>query len=59
MFPFIDGAKQGDTPVFYLVLFALFIVGLGFSLQQTAANPFVISLGEEKVGHNALILLAE
>ena len=56
MFPFIDGAKQGDTPVFYLVLFALFIVGLGFSLQQTAANPFVISLGEEKSGSQRLNL---
>ena len=56
MFPFIDGAKQGDTPVFYLVLLALFIVGLGFSLQQTAANPFVISLGEEKSGSQRLNL---
>ena len=56
MFPFINGAKQGDTPVFYLVLLALFIVGLGFSLQQTAANPFVISLGEEKSGSQRLNL---
>lgn len=56
MFPFIDGAKQGDTSVFYLVLLALFIVGLGFSLQQTAANPFVISLGEEKSGSQRLNL---
>ena len=56
MFPFIDNAKQGDTPVFYLVLLALFIVGLGFSLQQTAANPFVISLGEEKSGSQRLNL---
>lgn len=56
MFPFIDGAKQGDTPIFYLVLLALFIVGLGFSLQQTAANPFVISLGEEKSGSQRLNL---
>ena len=56
MFPFIDGAKQGDTPVFYLVLLALFVVGLGFSLQQTAANPFVISLGEEKSGSHRLNL---
>ena len=56
MFPFIDGAKQGDTPVFFLVLLALFIVGLGFSLQQTAANPFVISLGEEKSGSQRLNL---
>ena len=32
--------------VFYYVLGALFIVGLGFSLQQTAAQPFAVSLGE-------------
>ena len=31
MYPFIDGAQQGDTVVFYLVLLGLFIVGLGFS----------------------------
>lgn len=32
------------------MLLGLFVVGLGFSLQQTAANPFAISLGEEKTG---------
>lgn len=56
MYPFIDGAQQGDTPVFYLVLLALFIVGLGFSLQQTAANPFVYSLGDPKKGSQRLNL---
>ena len=56
MYPFIDGAEQGDTPVFYLVLGALFIVGLGFSLQQTAANPFVISLGSVDKGSQRLNL---
>ena len=56
MYPFIDGAEQGDTPVFYLVLVALFIVGLGFSLQQTAANPFVISLGSVNKGSQRLNL---
>lgn len=56
MYPFIDGAQQGDTPVFYLVLVALFIVGLGFSLQQTAANPFVYSLGEAEKGSQRLNL---
>jgi FHS family L-fucose permease-like MFS transporter len=54
MYPFIDGAQQGDTPVFYLVLVALFIVGLGFSLQQTAANPFVFSLGNLDKGSQRL-----
>jgi FHS family L-fucose permease-like MFS transporter len=56
MYPFIDGAQQGDTPVFYLVLVALFIVGLGFSLQQTAANPFVYSLGDPNKGSQRLNL---
>ncbi len=56
MYPFIDGAQQGDTTVFYLVLLALFIVGLGFSLQQTAANPFVYSLGDPNKGSQRLNL---
>jgi FHS family L-fucose permease-like MFS transporter len=56
IYPFIDGTQQGDTPVFYLVLVALFIVGLGFSLQQTAANPFVISLGDPDKGSQRLNL---
>jgi FHS family L-fucose permease-like MFS transporter len=38
------------------VLVALFIVGLGFSLQQTAANPFVISLGSVDKGSQRLNL---
>lgn len=46
MYPAIAGSQQGETQVFYYVLIALFIVGLGFSLQQTAANPFAIALGE-------------
>jgi FHS family L-fucose permease-like MFS transporter len=32
------------------MLFGLFIVALGFSLQQTAAQPFAISLGDEATG---------
>jgi FHS family L-fucose permease-like MFS transporter len=56
MYPFIDGAQQGDTSIFYLVLVALFIVGLGFSLQQTAANPFVYSLGDPNKGSQRLNL---
>jgi FHS family L-fucose permease-like MFS transporter len=30
---------------FGLMISGLFIVGLGFSLQQTAANPLVIDIG--------------
>lgn len=56
MYPFISGSQQGDTSVFYLVLLALFIVGLGFSLQQTAANPFAIALGEPETGSHRLNL---
>jgi FHS family L-fucose permease-like MFS transporter len=32
------------------MLVGLFIVALGFSLQQTAANPFVVLLGDAKTG---------
>ena len=32
------------------MLVGLFIVGLGFSLQQTAAQPFAIALGDESTG---------
>ena len=56
MLPFISGTTQGDASVFYLVLLALFIIGLGFSLQQTAANPFVISLGNIDNGSQRLNL---
>tara|TARA_B100001175_G_scaffold23078_1_gene17269 strand:- start:5511 stop:7154 length:1644 start_codon:yes stop_codon:yes gene_type:complete len=56
MYPSVNGAEQGDTQVFYYVLFALFIIGLGFSLQQTAANPFAVSLGDPSTGSNRLNL---
>lgn len=42
--------------VFTGMLVGLFIVALGFSLQQTSANPFMISLGEEKTGSNRINL---
>ena len=56
MYPAVQGANPGDSNVFYYVLVALFIVGLGFSLQQTAANPFAISLGEPEKGAHRLNL---
>ena len=56
MYPSVHGAEQGDTQVFYYVLIALFIIGLGFSLQQTAANPFAVSLGDPSTGSNRLNL---
>ncbi|WP_299364949.1 MFS transporter [Winogradskyella sp.] len=56
MYPATAGAEQGQTGVFYLVLIAYFIVALGFSIQQTAANPFVIALGDPKTGSHRLNL---
>ncbi len=38
------------------MLLGLFIVALGFSLQQTAANPFAISLGDPATGANRINL---
>jgi MFS transporter, FHS family, L-fucose permease len=32
------------------MLFGLFVVALGFSLQQTSANPFAITLGDPSTG---------
>ena len=56
MYPAIMGAESGDSTIFYYVLIALFVVGLGFSLQQTAANPFAISLGDHETGSHRLNL---
>lgn len=39
---------------FTFMLSGLFIVGLGFSLQQTAANPLVITIGDPKKGSQRL-----
>ncbi len=41
---------------FTIMISGLFVVGLGFSLQQTAANPFAISLGNPKKGSQRLSL---
>jgi FHS family L-fucose permease-like MFS transporter len=52
----VNGASSGDSSTFTYILGALFIVGLGFSLQQTAANPFAISLGDPDKGSHRLNL---
>lgn len=39
-----------EANVYFGMLVGLFTVALGFSLQQTAANPFAILLGDEKTG---------
>ena len=41
---------------FGLILAALFVVALGFSLQQTSANPFAIALGDPATGSHRLNL---
>tara|TARA_B100000575_G_C23137190_1_gene660921 strand:- start:1820 stop:3394 length:1575 start_codon:yes stop_codon:yes gene_type:complete len=41
---------------FSMILLSLFIIALGFCLQQTSANPFVISLGKENTGPHRLNL---
>ncbi|MEN9908592.1 MAG: hypothetical protein RLZZ540_1741 [Bacteroidota bacterium] len=46
-------ANIGSYP---LMLAGLFIVGLGFSLQQTVANPLAIALGPIKTGSQRLTL---
>lgn len=38
------------------ILAGLFIVALGFSLQQTSANPFMIAFGEEATGSSRINL---
>lgn len=39
-----------ETRSYFLLLTALFVVGLGFSLQQTATQPFMIALGPPETG---------
>ncbi len=43
-----------NTASFTLMLTALFIVALGFSLQQIAANPLAIVMGDPKTGSQRL-----
>src|SRR6476620_6791694 len=45
-----------ESSSFGLMITGLFIVGLGFSLQQTAANPLVIVMGDPKTGSQRLSL---
>jgi FHS family L-fucose permease-like MFS transporter len=43
-----------QTSSYGLLLGGLFVVGLGFSLQQTAANPLAIVMGDPKTGSQRL-----
>lgn len=45
-----------EASVYAGMLVGLFIVALGFSLQQTAANPFAILLGDPKTGSSRVNL---
>lgn len=48
---FISGSAH---PTFGMVLLSFFIIALGFSLQQTSAQPFAISLGSPETGAHRL-----
>jgi len=50
---FIPASNTGS---FTLLISGLFIVGLGFSLQQTAANPLAIRMGDPSTGNQRLSL---
>jgi FHS family L-fucose permease-like MFS transporter len=45
-----------EANVFAWMLAGLFVVALGFSLQQTAAQPFAISLGDPSTGDSRVNL---
>ena len=45
-----------DLGTYGLILGALFVVALGFSLQQTSAQPFAISMGDPSTGASRLNL---
>jgi FHS family L-fucose permease-like MFS transporter len=48
---FIPAASAESFPLF---ISGLFIIGLGFSLQQTAANPLAINMGSASTGSQRL-----
>lgn len=43
-----------SNPTFSTVLLSFFIIALGFSLQQTSAQPFAISMGSPETGAHRL-----
>ena len=49
----VPSINAGSFP---FILLSFFIIALGFSLQQTAANPFVIALGPPATGATRLNL---
>ena len=49
----VAAVNSGSYP---FILGALFVIALGFSLQQTAAQPFAIALGDPSTGSHRLNL---
>ena len=49
----IPAVNSGE---YMLILGSFFVIALGFSLQQTAANPFAIALGDPATGAHRLSL---
>jgi MFS transporter, FHS family, L-fucose permease len=47
---------SANAESFYAILGSLFIVALGFSVQQTCAQPFAIALGDPATGSHRLNL---
>jgi len=45
-----------ESASFTLLITGLFIIGLGYSLQQTAANPLAVSMGDPRTGAQRLSL---
>ncbi|MHB1921279.1 MAG: MFS transporter [Chitinophagaceae bacterium] len=52
----LGNGMENKTFAFFLILGAFFVVALGFSLQQTAAQPFAVALGEPATGSHRLNL---
>lgn len=50
---FYPAANAASFP---LLLAGLFIIGIGYALQQTAANPLAIAMGDPKTGSQRLSL---
>lgn len=48
---FISGSGKATFP---MVLISFFIIALGFSLQQTSAQPFAVALGSPETGAHRL-----
>jgi FHS family L-fucose permease-like MFS transporter len=46
-----------NTGEYLFILLAFFVIALGFSLQQTAANPFAVALGDPATGSHRLSLV--